>query len=241
MDWRLLGSTFLLIFMAELGDKTQLTAFAYASGSRSPWSVFLGASLALVASTALAVGCATGLRRLLGPGAEMYIKLVAGVLFLVFGALLLWNALRGDGEPTAAKPGVLGRLALAAAAEFEEATVAHYIELTEKTADARARALLDRLLRDEKEHIAHLHALASGEMEAGASPSPPEFWPHAEDWSADLRALVEDVLAHEREAAAFYRELARSATLPELRAAFAWLAEEETKHIRRLEGEVPHA
>ena len=42
MNLKILLASFALVFVAELGDKTQLTALAFCSTSRSPWSVFLG-------------------------------------------------------------------------------------------------------------------------------------------------------------------------------------------------------
>ena len=91
MDFRLFLSVFALIFVAELGDKTQLATLATAAGRGSPWTVFLGASAALVLSSALAA--------LLGPllnsiAPPFLVKGVAGILFLVFGALLLVSAAR---------------------------------------------------------------------------------------------------------------------------------------------------
>ncbi|PSO92338.1 MAG: hypothetical protein BRC53_16415, partial [Cyanobacteria bacterium SW_6_48_11] len=42
MDWQLLGISFLTVFMAELGDKSQIAAIALSGGSRSPRGVFCG-------------------------------------------------------------------------------------------------------------------------------------------------------------------------------------------------------
>src|ERR1051326_8015494 len=56
MDWRVLFTTFGVIFLAEMGDKTQLAAMTMAAESKKPWAVFLGASLALVAVSALEIG-----------------------------------------------------------------------------------------------------------------------------------------------------------------------------------------
>lgn len=47
MDWKLVAATFGMVFLAELGDKTQLLVFNLAAQHRAPWAVVLGASLAL--------------------------------------------------------------------------------------------------------------------------------------------------------------------------------------------------
>lgn len=77
---------FLTVFLAELGDKTQLATLLFASErQQSPWLIFLTASLALVAATGMAV--------ILGTAAERYLtmiplKLIAGVGFVIIG---LWT------------------------------------------------------------------------------------------------------------------------------------------------------
>ena len=83
-------TTFIAMFVAELGDKTQLAALAFSVRSGSPWLVFGAASLALVASTALAVAFGQGLTRTLP---LEWIRVGAAVLFLVVGAVLLIEAL----------------------------------------------------------------------------------------------------------------------------------------------------
>lgn len=78
---------FLSVFLAELGDKTQLATMLFASDSKtSHWTVFAAASAALVASTAIAV--------ILGAAAERYLtflplKLIAGFGFVAIGAYLI--------------------------------------------------------------------------------------------------------------------------------------------------------
>lgn len=91
MDWRLLASTFLAVFLAELGDKTQLATLALAAGGSSRLSVFLGAAGALVATSALAVLAGGALHRAVP---AHWIERAAGILFLVLGALLLLGGLR---------------------------------------------------------------------------------------------------------------------------------------------------
>ncbi len=86
MDWKLLGSTFAAVFLAELGDKTQLATMALASGGRSRWAVFLGSALALVATSALAVLAGDVVARYVSP---LWLRRGAGALFLVLGAWFL--------------------------------------------------------------------------------------------------------------------------------------------------------
>lgn len=86
MDWKLLGSTFALVFLAELGDKTQLATLSLAASGKSRLLVFLGAASALVATSAIAVAVGDGLARLVP---EAWIRRLAGVGFLVMGVLFL--------------------------------------------------------------------------------------------------------------------------------------------------------
>jgi putative Ca2+/H+ antiporter (TMEM165/GDT1 family) len=94
MDWKLFASTFLAIFVAELGDKTQLATLSLAAGGSSRWVVFAGAALALAATTGLAVVLGEGLTRLVP---AVWIRKGAGVLFLLLGVLFLMS--RPEGAP----------------------------------------------------------------------------------------------------------------------------------------------
>lgn len=86
MDWKLIASTFAAIFVAELGDKTQLAALSLSAGAQSKWSVFIGSALALVATSAIAVLAGEALSRVVSP---IWLKRVAGVVFIVMGVLYL--------------------------------------------------------------------------------------------------------------------------------------------------------
>ncbi|MBX3230388.1 MAG: TMEM165/GDT1 family protein [Labilithrix sp.] len=86
MDWKLFVSTFGAIFVAELGDKTQLAALSLSAGSKSKWIVFLGSALALTASSAIAVALGEGVSRFVSP---VWLKRAAGVIFVALGLLFL--------------------------------------------------------------------------------------------------------------------------------------------------------
>lgn len=80
---------FVTVFLAELGDKTQLATVLFAAERDTrPLLVFVAAAGALVASTALAV--------VLGTTAERYLtmiplKLIAGVGFVTIGLWTIWG------------------------------------------------------------------------------------------------------------------------------------------------------
>jgi putative Ca2+/H+ antiporter (TMEM165/GDT1 family) len=86
MDLKLLFSTFGLVFLAELGDKTQLATLSLATSGTSKLSVFLGSALALILTSAIAVLVGGELTRLVP---AIWIQRVAGVGFLVMGVLFL--------------------------------------------------------------------------------------------------------------------------------------------------------
>jgi Ca2+/H+ antiporter, TMEM165/GDT1 family len=89
MDWKLLGTTFVAVFVAELGDKTQLATLSLSAGASSKWLVFFGAALALVATTALAVLGGDLVSRAIPPS---WIRRAAGAIFILLGVLYLTSA-----------------------------------------------------------------------------------------------------------------------------------------------------
>lgn len=83
---------FCAVFLAELGDKTQLATLLFASnGEHAPVRVFLAAAAALLASTALAVALGTFADRWLE---AIPLKLLSGLGFLALGAWTVWESLR---------------------------------------------------------------------------------------------------------------------------------------------------
>lgn len=99
MDLSVLFSTFGVIFLAELGDKTQLTAMALAA--RYPWQkAFAGIAAAFALLNVLAVAVGRLLFELVPLG---WIKLFAAALFLFFAAATLRGAEDDDDELEGAK------------------------------------------------------------------------------------------------------------------------------------------
>ncbi|MFZ5442941.1 MAG: TMEM165/GDT1 family protein [Myxococcota bacterium] len=93
MDWKLIGTTFAAVFIAELGDKTQLATLSFSTSGSSRLAVFIGSAAALVASSAIAVLAGEALTRVIPPRT---LQRAAGVLFLVIGAWVLYSTSRGE-------------------------------------------------------------------------------------------------------------------------------------------------
>ena len=83
-------TTFGALFLAEMGDKTQLAAITLAAQTRSPLSVFLGASLALALVSLIGVAVGSALGQYLP--ARLLHK-VAAIAFILIGVLMLWGKL----------------------------------------------------------------------------------------------------------------------------------------------------
>jgi putative Ca2+/H+ antiporter (TMEM165/GDT1 family) len=83
-------TAFFLVFLAELGDKTQLSTMLLASKSTSIWYVFIGSALALVLSSLLGVLVGSILHKYIP---QSYIQTCSGAAFLIIGALLILGKL----------------------------------------------------------------------------------------------------------------------------------------------------
>lgn len=99
MDWKLFASTFVAIFLAEIGDKTQLATLSLAAGGSSRWVVFAASAGALVVTSAIAVLAGEALSRAIPP---IWLKRAAGALFLVLGVVFLMS--RGEEAEAAPAP-----------------------------------------------------------------------------------------------------------------------------------------
>ena len=90
MDMKLLVAVFATVFLAELGDKTQLATMLFATRqSVSLITIFVGASLALMASTALAVLGGSIISQYVD---AKYLSYAAGIGFVLIGAWTIWRA-----------------------------------------------------------------------------------------------------------------------------------------------------
>ncbi|MCL5986137.1 MAG: TMEM165/GDT1 family protein [Actinobacteria bacterium] len=88
MNWKILLTTFGLLFLAELGDKTQLAVISLTAKHKTPWAVFIGASLAMATVTALGVIFGEVITRFI-PG-NILEKVSAG-LFILIGILMFFD------------------------------------------------------------------------------------------------------------------------------------------------------
>jgi putative Ca2+/H+ antiporter (TMEM165/GDT1 family) len=90
MDWKVFATVFAAVFIAELGDKTQLATMLFAAdGQVSRWTVFFAASAALVLASAIGVLAGSLLAEYIN---EKYLHYIAGAGFMIIGAITLYNA-----------------------------------------------------------------------------------------------------------------------------------------------------
>ncbi len=90
MEVKLFVTVFATIFLAELGDKTQLATLLYASDAENPrMTVFAASALALVATSAVGVLAGSAVSQFINP---RIMGRVAGALFVAIGCLTIWKA-----------------------------------------------------------------------------------------------------------------------------------------------------
>jgi len=90
MDLKVLATVFTAVFIAELGDKTQLATMLFASDKdASKLTIFTAASAALIVTSALGVVAGSFLSNYINERALHYL---AGIGFIAIGAWTLWKA-----------------------------------------------------------------------------------------------------------------------------------------------------
>ncbi len=88
MDWKLFATTFGALFVAELGDKTQLACMLMTAKSGKPWTVFVASALALTLVSLLGVLVADFVCQFVSP---QVIKKTAAVGFVAIGVLIFFD------------------------------------------------------------------------------------------------------------------------------------------------------
>ncbi len=83
---KIIFNSFLLVFLTEMGDKTQLLAFVLASRFKKPWPIFAGIFVATVANHLLAASAGVWVSQNLPP---QILKWILAVLFLAFAVWIM--------------------------------------------------------------------------------------------------------------------------------------------------------
>jgi putative Ca2+/H+ antiporter (TMEM165/GDT1 family) len=86
------GTTFVTVFLAEIGDKTQLSTLLMSAESHSPWVVFIGSAAALISTSLLGVLLGSWIASRLSPKT---VEKSAGVMLLLISLMLFWDVLQG--------------------------------------------------------------------------------------------------------------------------------------------------
>jgi putative Ca2+/H+ antiporter (TMEM165/GDT1 family) len=90
MDWKVLGTVFTSVFIAELGDKTQLATMLFASDKdASKLTVFAGATAALIVTSAIGVAAGSAVSQYVS---EKTLHYLAGIGFIAIGIWTLFKA-----------------------------------------------------------------------------------------------------------------------------------------------------
>jgi putative Ca2+/H+ antiporter (TMEM165/GDT1 family) len=84
------GTTFITIFLAEIGDKTQLSTLLMSAQSHSPWIVFCGSAVALITTSLLGVLLGSWIASRLSPKT---VEKSAGVMLLLISIMLFWDVI----------------------------------------------------------------------------------------------------------------------------------------------------
>jgi putative Ca2+/H+ antiporter (TMEM165/GDT1 family) len=86
------ASTFSLVALMELGDKTQLASISLAAEYNAPIMVFVGVTLAFVVLVGFGVALGMAISKYVP---LRYVRIGSGLLFIVFGVLFIWSAVSG--------------------------------------------------------------------------------------------------------------------------------------------------
>ena len=260
MDWKTLLLSFSIVFLAELGDKTQLTALTLTtSRGGGTWAVFIGASAALVCTTAIAVLCGNLLTRFLP---ERYLHLGSAVLFIIIGVALLASMAWRNGQAAAAvkagtagaavkagtavqpetsgvKPSLLKALIIRQVTAYERDLVADIDRHLQSMAPGPGQDLLRQLAAAHRQHGRDVAAMADISADVGPTVD------HAGEIHGMLGKLhacncsddhepVQNIIRRQEAAAEFYVALAQIVDLHEVRDLLRRLAAHELRLAEKL-------
>lgn len=250
MDWKTLLLSFSIVFLAELGDKTQLTALTLTtSRGGGAWAVFIGASLALVCTTALAVLCGSLLTRFLP---ERLLHLGSAVLFIIIGVALLANMAWRNGqvaakteadgatavqpEASSVKPSLLKSLIIRQATAYERDLVADIDRQLQSMPPGPSQELLRQLAAAHRQHGQDIAAMADMTPTDGNHAG--EIHGMLEKLQAcscsDAHEPMQNIIRRQEAAAEFYVALAQIVDLHEVRDLLRRLAAHELSLAEKL-------
>ncbi len=234
MDFKLIISTFFVIFLAELGDKTQFAAMAASAGSNKPVSILIGAILALTISSVIAVAAGTVIGNLIP---VRYIKIAAGILFIIFGLLYIRESFITNEiqrEP-AESCGVLENPIVKAAKAFENEEMNMLSAAKEKITESGCRAVIDGMIEQEKGHINILQSIAYEETPTFSEDfKDHQFLTETLSCSEEDNEILRNLYEREKAMAEFYRIMSEKNRIASAKSAFQKLYHEEKEHARKI-------
>ena len=95
MILNLLISTFIAVFIAELGDKTQLATLTLSGTSNKPLAVFLGSSSALILASLIGALAGGSISTFIP---EIYLKAITSITFFIIGIKLIFDSFKNKSQ-----------------------------------------------------------------------------------------------------------------------------------------------
>ena len=239
MNWPLFFSTFLMIFLAELGDKTQLAVMTQSASSSGKWTIFLAGALALVSTTALGVLAGDLIRRFVPD--ERWIKGAAGAVFLGFGVWMLMGVFfQRPQSVISALPAAeawSGRFVLQQTERLERGLMDLFTRLADSSLKPDEKTALLRMAEESKwHHEAMLCALASGsDRDIPFTETMIRRFPPMEKLMGMAVETLDDAVLRERAMARYYQVLSETVPVARLGETFKALAVAEENLASRLE------
>ncbi len=233
MDIKLIASTFFILFLAELGDKTQFAAIAASAGSNKPLSILIGAVLALTISSIIAVAAGSIIGNIIP---IRYIKIAAGVLFLIFGIIYIKEGLTKENfqieKPTeTTRPKTL---VINVAKQFELQELDILKEALKKITNPETKAVIEKIIQNDTNHFKSLNNITGQELYIEDNITNHQYLNSVfTDCHEDNQTLKELILREEA-MADFYRILSEKTKIPSAKKIFKQLYYEEKEHSTKI-------